>query len=152
TGLSFFAHEWWQLLIFRFLAALGIGGEWAVGASLLSETWPAKWRPWIAAVLQSAVNIGVLVATLAAFVLLTIVDLPHRSVFLVGILPALLVLWILRAVPEPAEWQAAKNRAEFDQPRFVELFSAAVRRTTLIVVVVCATSLTAHWAFMYWFA
>ena len=60
TGLSFFAQTWWQLLIFRFLAALGIGGEWAVGASLLSETWPRRWRPWIAAVLQTGVNIGVL--------------------------------------------------------------------------------------------
>jgi MFS family permease len=38
TGLSFFAQQWWHLLIFRFLAALGIGGEWAVGASLLAET------------------------------------------------------------------------------------------------------------------
>src|SRR5512136_1499601 len=52
TGLSFFAGAWWHLLIFRFLAALGVGGEWAVGASLLAETWPHKWRPWIAAVLQ----------------------------------------------------------------------------------------------------
>src|SRR5262245_44089788 len=50
TGLSYFAQTWWQLLIFRFLAALGIGGEWAVGASLLSETWPRRWRPWMAAV------------------------------------------------------------------------------------------------------
>ncbi len=41
TGLSFVAQTWWQLMIFRFLAALGIGGEWAVGSSLLSETWPA---------------------------------------------------------------------------------------------------------------
>ena len=49
TGLSFFAQTWWHLLVFRFLAALGIGGEWAVGASLLSETWPRQWRPWIAA-------------------------------------------------------------------------------------------------------
>ncbi|MBM3877251.1 MAG: MFS transporter, partial [Verrucomicrobia bacterium] len=48
TGLSFFAQTWWQLLIFRFVAALGIGGEWAVGSSLLSETWPRRWRPWIA--------------------------------------------------------------------------------------------------------
>src|SRR5476649_672384 len=62
TGLSYFAHEWWHLLIFRFLAALGIGGEWAVGASLLSETWPVRWRPWIAAGLQTAVNSGVLIA------------------------------------------------------------------------------------------
>ena len=61
TGLSFFAQTWWQLLIFRFLAALGIGGEWAVGASLLSETWPRRWRPWIAAVLQTGVNLGILV-------------------------------------------------------------------------------------------
>src|SRR5438105_3213712 len=49
TGLSYFAQTWWQLLIFRFLAALGIGGEWAVGAALLSETWPRRWRPWMAA-------------------------------------------------------------------------------------------------------
>src|SRR3974377_596502 len=69
TGLSFFAHAWWHLLIFRFLAALGIGGEWAVGASLLSETWPRQWRPWIAAVLQTGVNVGILVAGLANVVL-----------------------------------------------------------------------------------
>src|SRR5262245_46496391 len=65
TGLSYFAQSWWHLLIFRFLSALGIGGEWAVGAALLSETWPKRWRPWIAAVLQSAVNLGVLMAVLA---------------------------------------------------------------------------------------
>ena len=48
TGLSFFATAWWHLLIFRFLAALGIGGEWAVGSALLAETWPARLRPWAA--------------------------------------------------------------------------------------------------------
>ncbi len=86
TGLSFFAQTWWQLMIFRFLAALGIGGEWAVGASLLSETWPKNWRPWIAAMLQSAVNIGVLLACLAGSLLAG--QDPHY-IFLVGILPAL---------------------------------------------------------------
>ena len=74
TGLSFFAQTWWQLLIFRFLAALGIGGEWAVGASLLSETWPRRWRPWMAAVLQTGVNLGVMLAGLAIFLL---AGLPH---------------------------------------------------------------------------
>ena len=58
TGGSYFAATWWHLLIFRFLAALGIGGEWAVGAALLSETWPRRWRHWIAAVLQTGVNLG----------------------------------------------------------------------------------------------
>ncbi|HEV3145492.1 MAG TPA: MFS transporter, partial [Gemmataceae bacterium] len=80
TGLSFFAQTWVQLLLFRFLAALGIGGEWAVGASLLSETWPRRWRPWMAAVLQTGVNLGVMIACLAAFLLS---DLPKRYVFLV---------------------------------------------------------------------
>jgi hypothetical protein len=53
TGLCALAQTWWQLMLFRFVAALGIGGEWAVGASLLAETWPKAWRPWLAAVLQS---------------------------------------------------------------------------------------------------
>src|SRR5438874_11075657 len=106
TGLSFFAQTWWQLLIFRFLAALSIGGEWAVGASLLSETWPRHWRPWMAAVLQTGVNLGVMLAALASFLLAA---RPERYVFLVGLLPALLVLWIRRAVPEPEEWRLARR-------------------------------------------
>src|SRR5215218_2596488 len=105
TGLSYFAQTWWQLFLFRFLAALGIGGEWAVGASLLSETWPKRWRPWMAAVLQTAVNLGVMLACVAVFML---ADFPPRTVFLVGILPALLVLWIRRSVPEPEVWRGAK--------------------------------------------
>jgi MFS family permease len=147
TGLSFFAHEWWHLLIFRFLAALGIGGEWAVGASLLSETWPKRWRPWIAAVLQTGVNIGILCASLANIILAAA---PPRYLFLVGVLPALLVFWIRRAVPEPAEWQTAKAHAAHREPRTVELFQGDVRRITLWVVLVCGISLTAHWAFMFW--
>src|SRR5207302_4351732 len=119
TGLAFFAQTWWQLLIFRFLAALGIGGEWAVGASLLSETWPRRWRPWTAAVLQTGVNLGVMLAALANFLL---ARFPHRTVFLVGVLPAFLVLWIRRAVPEPEEWRGAKQQAAHAAPGFRELF------------------------------
>jgi MFS family permease len=148
TGLSFFAQTWWQLLIFRFLAALGIGGEWAVGASLLSETWPRRWRPWVAAVLQTGVNLGVMLAGLANFLLAAY---PHRSVFLVGVLPALLVLWIRRAVPEPEEWQAAKERSAQAAPSFRELFRGPIRRTTVLTLLVCALALTAHWAFLFWY-
>jgi MFS family permease len=151
TGLSFLATRWWHLLIFRFLAALGIGGEWAVGASLLSETWPSGWRPWLAAVLQTGVNLGNLAASVASLVLLTWLGLPNRAIFLVGIVPALLVFWIRRAVPEPEEWQAAKDSAAHDPPKFSELFKSPVRRTTLLVVAVCATALSGHWAFMFWF-
>jgi MFS family permease len=147
TGLSYFAQSWWHLLIFRFLSALGVGGEWAVGASLLSETWPKRWRPWIAAVLQSAVNIGILLAVLANFVM---AKQPPRYLFLVGVLPALLVLWIRRAVPETEEWQAARLSAGDRTPVVADLFRGAAKRTTWLVIAVCAVSLTAHWAIMFW--
>ncbi len=147
TGLSFFAQAWWHLLIFRFLAALGIGGEWAVGAALLSETWPKHWRPWIAAVLQTAVNLGIVVASLAGYLMSS---LPYRYVFLVGIVPALLTLWIRRAVPETEEWHAARAAQGGNQPSVWDLFRGEVRRITLLTIAVCALSLSAHWAFMFW--
>jgi MFS family permease len=130
------------------MAALGIGGEWAVGAALLSETWPKGWRPWMAAVLQTGVNLGVILASLTTFLL---AGYPSRTVFLVGVLPALLVLWIRRAVPETEEWEGAKKRSAHAQPGFLELFRGQVRRTTVLTLLVCAFSLTAHWAFLFWY-
>jgi MFS family permease len=148
TGLSYFAGTWWELLIFRFLAALGIGGEWAIGASLLSETWPHRWRPWIAAVLQTGVNLGVMLASLAVYLL---APYAPRTVFLVGVVPALLVLWIRRAVPEPEEWRVARDTTGTQAPVFLDLFRGAVRRTTILTLLVCGLSLTAHWAFLFWY-
>ncbi|AMV24724.1 Putative sialic acid transporter [Gemmata sp. SH-PL17] len=148
TGLGAVAQTWWQLMIFRFLAALGIGGEWAIGASILSETWPKKWRPWIAAVLQSGVNVGVMIAA-AAFYFMA--DLPERYVFLVGVAPAFIVLWIRKAVPEPEEWAGAREAAAANAPRFSDLFRPPVRRITVLTLVVCSCALTAHWAFLFWF-
>jgi MFS family permease len=147
TGLSFFAQTWWQLMLCRFLSALGVGGEWAVGASLLAETWPHRWRPWIAAVLQTGVNVGILGACVANWLL---ASAPPRYLFLVGVLPAALVFWIRRAVPESEVWQAAKTQSARDEPGIADLFRGDVRATTLLVLVVCAVSLTAHWAFMFW--
>jgi MFS family permease len=145
TGLSFFAQTWWQLMLCRFLSALGIGGEWAVGASLLSETWPKAWRPWIAAVLQSAVNVGVLLACLAGWML---AGREPRYLFLVGIFPALLTLWIRKAVPEPETWEKARENQRV--PRVSELFGPEVRSVTWRVLIICGISLTAHWAFLFW--
>lgn len=166
TGLSFFAQTWWELMIFRFVAALGIGGEWAVGASLLCETWPSRWRPWLAAVLQTAVNVGVLIACLTTYLL---ANSPPRYVFLIGILPAIVVFWIRRSVPETEEWVAAQSRwtrsssdvqrcvgvldyeaAPGSRPGVSQLFQGSIRRTTFLTIIVCASSLTAWWAFMFW--
>lgn len=149
TGLSYFAQTWWHLLVFRFLAALGIGGEWAVGASLLSETWPKNWRPWMAAVLQTGVNIGMMLAALTVSLMS---HLPPQTVFLVGVLPALLVLWIRKAVPEPEEWHQAKASAGEKTFVFGDLFRGEVKRTTWLTLSVCALGLSGHWAFMFWCA
>jgi predicted MFS family arabinose efflux permease len=151
TGLCAFAQTWWQLMIFRFIAALGIGGEWAVGASLLAETWPRAWRPWLAAVLQSGVNLGILIAAAVVWLL---AQLPHppaeRYVFLVGVLPALLVFWIRRHVPEPATWQRAEASVHHKNPGIRDLFRGPLARTTFHVTCVCALSLSAWWLFIFW--
>ena len=146
TGLSFFATEWWHLMIFRFLAALGIGGEWAVGSTLLSETWPKAWRKWLAAVLQTAVNIGILLACLAGFLMK---DLPPNYIFLVGVLPALIVFWIRKHVPEPEAWEGAQSGVQV-KPGMMDLFRGSLVRITVPAVIVCAFSLTAWWAFLFW--
>lgn len=149
TGLCAFAQTWWQLMIFRFVAALGIGGEWAVGASLLAETWPRKWRPWMAAVLQTGVNLGILLgAAVVGGLTLVLPPGSERWVFLVGVLPALLVFWIRRHVPEPETWQRAG--AAHPKPGARELFRGDVWSTTLRTTIVCALGLSAWWLFMFW--
>jgi hypothetical protein len=79
-----------------------------------------------------------------------IVSTEPRWIFVVGVLPAALVFWIRRAVPEPEEWHAARRASAGYEPRVRDLFRGKVRRTTLLVIAVCALSLTAHWAFMFW--
>jgi MFS family permease len=150
TGLCAFAQTWWQLMLFRFIAALGIGGEWAVGASLLSETWPKAWRPWIAAMLQTGVNLGILGAAIAVG-LLSLVLPPHseRYVFLVGVLPAFLVFWIRRHVPEPETWQRERALAT-ERPRARELFRGPVASITLRTTTTCALALSGWWLFQFW--
>ncbi len=160
TGLSAVSTQWWHLLVFRFISALGIGGEWAVGASLLSESWPKSWRPWIAAALQSAVNVGVLLACFAGYLM---AEQAPNWLFVVGILPAALVLWIRRSVPETEEWQAARLRNRTANPlpgspsypgsqvpSFWDLFRTPVARVTWPSLLLCALGLTGHWTFMFW--
>ena len=100
--------------------------------------------------LQTAVNVGVVLA-MAAVWIMSALGFGHRAVFLIGILPALMVVWIFRAVPETEEWHAAKTQAGGNVPRIVDLFRGPLRRTTILVIAVCSLSLSAHWAFMFWY-
>lgn len=144
TGLSFFAAQWWHLLIFRFIAALGIGGEWAAGSALVSEMLHPKHRAWASATLQSGYMVGMIAAALTTSWLS---HLPPKWVFLVGVAPAFLTLWIRWAVPEPAEWHAAAKAQK--PPPLSTLFAPALRRTTLLLLCLTSISLTTVWAFLY---
>lgn len=150
TGLCAASQNWWQLMIFRFLAALGIGGEWAVGAALLLETWPAGWRPMLSAVLQTAVNLGV---AIAAGLVTLLQFLPHppseRWVFLIGVAPAFLVFWIRRRVPESDAWQRARAESAL-RPGLRDLFRGEVARVTINTGAVCALSLSGWWLIQFW--
>jgi MFS family permease len=103
------AQNVWQLALFRLLLGIGMGGEWASGAALVSETWPEKHRGKALGLMQSCWAIGYgLAAGVNYFVL------PRwgwRAVFFVGILPALFTFWIRRHVEEPAMWKAARAAA-----------------------------------------
>jgi len=96
------------------------------------------------------VNVGILMAVGSNWLLQSVVATEPRYIFVVGVLPALLVFWIRRAVPEPEEWHVARQATQGAAPRIADLFKGEVRRTTVLVIVVCAVSLTAHWAFMFW--
>jgi MFS family permease len=106
TGACGFSHGIPELIFFRFLVGLGMGGEWATGAALVSETWPPQHRGKALGLMQSGFAVGYALAALVAALVL-----PHwgwRSVFFVGVAPALLTLWIRSGVNESPLWLAKK--------------------------------------------
>jgi MFS family permease len=148
TAACGFAQSVAQLAVFRVGLGLGMGGEWASGAALVSETWPAKHRGKALGLMQSAWAIGYgLAALVTAFVL------PRwgwRAVFFVGIVPALLTLWIRRSVPEPALWHTARARPEAGRGRFAEILRGPMARLTLMVTLMNACTMFAYWGFNLW--
>jgi len=147
-----FAQSWQQLLVFRFLAALGIGGEWAVGASLVAECCPGRLRPWASAALQSAYQVGYLVAaaSLAVYSRSVHDESMTRWIFLVGTIPALITYWIRKNIPEPDEWQSAREKSGRAAPSTIDLFRGPVLKTTLLTIMVCSVALTAIWGLIFW--
>ncbi len=107
TGLHAACQSWEQLAVVRFITALGIGGEWAAGAALLAEVFPDKARAPAAGLLQSAAAVGPWLATFANG---RIAPEDWRILFLIGIIPALIVVVIRAGVEEPQRWKEAVAR------------------------------------------
>jgi MFS family permease len=147
TAACGFAQTLLQLAVFRTFLGLGMGGEWASGAALVSETWPAAHRGKALGLMQSAWAIGY-----AAAALVTAVVLPRwgwRAVFFVGILPALLVVWIQRRVEEPAAWRRVQGAS---RPRgsFASIFRRPLGPLTAAVTLMNAFTMFAWWGFNLW--
>src|SRR5581483_12015495 len=119
VGLISFASPLAQLIFWRAFLGIGMGGEWACGAALVVETWPAQLRGRAIAIMQSGWAIGYIIAALLAAAILP--TLGWRALFLVGVLPALLIVWIRSHVPETLELAPGGKRAsplEIFSPRF----------------------------------
>ncbi|MCC9606168.1 MFS transporter [Blastopirellula sp. JC732] len=108
SGLTFFATELWHVAILRFLVAVGVGGEWAVAASLVAEVFPPKARAQASGIFHSTSILGTWLAALAGLA----VGVNWQYAYLVGILPALLIVWVRSAVQEPERWQEKKDAAK----------------------------------------
>ena len=148
TGLNYFAHAPWQLASFRFIAALGMGGEWSLGVALVMEAWPANKRPLMAGLIGAAANVGyVLIAVIALCVVITVDS--WRWVMLVGAAPALLTLFILKYVPESESWRQAVATNRSASP-LREIFSGALRKNTLLAILFASVALTVTWGIVQW--
>jgi MFS family permease len=119
TGVSAFSWDWVSFAVFRFLVGLAIGSEWATGASIMAELWPANARGKGGAFLQSGYPIGSILASGIWLTIGTSGPDAWRYMYLIGVLPALIVFWIRRNIPESSRWEESdrRRRAAYDLRR-----------------------------------
>ena len=144
TAACGFASTVAVLAFFRVVLGLGMGGEWTAGAALVAETWPAEHRGKALGLMQSTWAIGGMLAALVAWAIL-----PHwgwRGVFFVGVLPALVALWVQRRVPEPEIW---KERAAGKAPSRV-FWRKDIRWNGLLATAMNTFSMLGYWGLFTW--
>jgi MFS family permease len=147
TGCCYFAQAPWHLGMFRFLAAVGMGGEWSLGVALVMESWPEHRRPLLAGAIGAASNVGFgLLGALGMMIPVTRDS--WRWVMLAGAAPAVLILFIARYVPESHRWKTTA-KAGTAHPRR-ELLSGPLRRRTLIGIVLASVALIGTWGSVQW--
>lgn len=142
TGLCYFVTSPEQLLVLRFFAALGMGGQWALAVALVMECWPDRFRPILAGVIGGAANVGFLLISIVAWGFPVTHD-TWRIMMLAGAVPGVLVLLIVAFVPESQRWKASVDHRRTTPLR--DVFTPPLLRKTLLGIVFSSVPLIATW-------
>jgi len=133
----------------RFILGLGMGGEWNTGATLVAESWPTELRAKAISMMQSTWALGYAAAALVSGIVLKYSN--WRMVFFVGVLPALVVFWIRKDVPESEMWLARKpGTTAGPQIKFSEIFSRPYAKTTFALLCMNFFGMFAWWGLFTW--
>ena len=134
-----------ELAVLRFVLGLGMGGEWTTGAALIAETWPAEHRGKALGLMQSTWAIGEMIA--AGLVALILPRFGWRAVFFAGVLPALLVFWIRKDVPESEVWLEGSRGS---RASLAALLRPETRRNGLLATAMNACGMFGYWGLFTW--
>ncbi len=138
-----------ELILWRSLVGIGLGGEWSAGSVLVAETWPAAHRGKAIGLMQSGWAIGYILAALLSAAILP--EYGWRILFTLGILPAFLTLWIRKHVPEPAIWLERKTGTQPQAPSsLAEIFRPPLLSKTLRAALITTSVLFAYWGLFTW--
>jgi MFS family permease len=143
TFLCAFASTIWELAAFRFLAGIGIGGQWTLGSIVVAEEWPEARRGQGAGWMHTGYYFGIFLAALVNWAIGS--RYGWRAVFAAGGLPALLVAYIRHSVEEPSRWQSGR-RAASAAAAFTSIFSPEHRRRTVLNAALLSVSIVGLWA------
>ncbi len=142
SGLTYFVGDIYQLIGLRFLVSVGIGGEWAVAAALVAEVFPSKARSQAAAIFHGSSVVGTWLAALAAYC----VGENWRWAFVLGVVPALLVLWVRASIREPEQWQKRRQEKQVNMGSFKELlFDSRWNGKAILGMLLAAVGLATFW-------
>ncbi|HTT71212.1 MAG TPA: MFS transporter [Anaeromyxobacteraceae bacterium] len=151
SGLSGLAQGLTQLAIARTILGLGMGGEWASGALLVSEAWPARHRGKAVGMMQGGWAIGYILAAIAAALVLPIFG--WRVMFFLGILPALFTLWVRSKVDESQIWLEDRRQRTVQKSAtgsFLQIFRPDLLRYTLYCTLISTFVMFAYWGLFSW--
>jgi MFS family permease len=145
TALTATARSLPELILWRSLVGVGLGGEWAAGSVLVAETWPAEHRGKAIGLMQSGWAIGYILAALLASAILP--SLGWRALFAAGVLPALLAVWVRRKVAEPEIWRRSVARTRLP---LGEILRPPYLRNAVAATVLTTCVLFAYWGLFTW--